>query len=41
MIEWPKNPKEGDIFWYIDPMGGCSWVYFTYMMGTWQYWKTE
>jgi hypothetical protein len=41
MIEWPENPKEGEEFTYIDPIGGSTWVTFVYFMGTWQYLKTE
>lgn len=40
VIEWPANPKVGDIFTYVDPIGGASvntWVYKTSFVG--DYWE--
>lgn len=40
-IEWPKNPREGQEFSYIDPISGADFVTFVYFMGTWQHLSTK
>lgn len=40
-IKFPENAKEGDIFSYIEPIGGASWVFFLRVMEEWEFWKVE
>lgn len=40
-IQWPEDPKEGDLFSYQDPIGGSSFVFFEYRGHDWAYLRTE
>lgn len=40
-IVWPSNPKEGDQFSYVDPIGGASWVFFEFRGGAWVHTATR
>jgi hypothetical protein len=39
-VAWPDNPGEGDTFFYVDPIGGASFVYWEFRNGVWHYLET-
>ena len=45
-LGFPLCPEEGEMYCYIDPIGGASWVYYTFTgyqngKAVWKYIKTE
>lgn len=40
-IEWPKTPKEGDVFTHVDTISGADYCTAVFKDGKWAYMKPD
>jgi hypothetical protein len=40
-VDWPKNPKEGEKFFYWDCLSGNGYNSFVFLGGKWQFLSTD